>query len=108
MVEKYIKDNKVAVLISPGFGAGWSTWVIDKDVSEQVLFDPELVQMVLDEKPFDELEEFVKNKYGEEIYTGGLRDIGVCWLYAGTKFIVVEYDGAESIQLLPDMKWIVA
>ena len=26
MTEKYIKDGKVAVAYSPGFGAGWSTW----------------------------------------------------------------------------------
>jgi hypothetical protein len=29
IVEKYIKDGKVAVLYSAGYGAGWSTWNYD-------------------------------------------------------------------------------
>jgi hypothetical protein len=43
--EKYIKDGKVAVLYSSGFGAGWYTWndesltglVFDRDIVEAVL-----------------------------------------------------------------------
>lgn len=26
MVDKYIENGKVAVLVSKGFGAGWSSW----------------------------------------------------------------------------------
>ena len=29
MSDKVIRDGKVAVIISPGFGAGWSTWADD-------------------------------------------------------------------------------
>ena len=25
-VEKYVKDGQVAILYSPGYGGGWSTW----------------------------------------------------------------------------------
>ena len=27
-IEKVVRDGKVAVLVSPGYGAGWSTWNI--------------------------------------------------------------------------------
>lgn len=30
-VEKYIKDGMVAVAISPGYGAGWSSWEHDNE-----------------------------------------------------------------------------
>ena len=31
MVEKLERDGKVAILYSPGYGAGWSTWNDDND-----------------------------------------------------------------------------
>jgi len=37
---KYIRDGKVAVLYSPGFGAGWSTWNDDEYRMSQPNFDP--------------------------------------------------------------------
>lgn len=47
MVERYTReDGKVAVLISPGHGAGWSTWAADEDV-EFLLFDAKIVKAVL-------------------------------------------------------------
>ena len=43
-MDKLIRDNHVAVIYSPGFGGGWSTWnfshpdcVFDKEIAEQVL-----------------------------------------------------------------------
>lgn len=46
-VERYTrKDGKIAVLISPGYGAGWSTWAPEKDV-EALLFDAKIVKAVL-------------------------------------------------------------
>ena len=51
MMNKLIVDGKVAVLISPGFGAGWYTWNYDYP---EILFDPAIVKLVMEEK-FDEL-----------------------------------------------------
>ena len=31
-MEKVIRDGKVAVLYSPGYGAGWSTWCYNDDL----------------------------------------------------------------------------
>jgi len=41
-MQKVIRDGKVAVLISPGFGGGWHTW----NHVDELLFHPVLVNMV--------------------------------------------------------------
>lgn len=48
MVERFTReDGKVAVLISPDYGAGWSTWVSEED-EEALLFHAQIVKEVLD------------------------------------------------------------
>ena len=44
MVNKVIRGGKVAVLYSPGYGAGWSTW--GSEHKEILLFHPRLVEAV--------------------------------------------------------------
>lgn len=45
-MKKLIRDGKVAVLVSPGFGAGWSTWNGD---DEDAIFNKRLALAVLGE-----------------------------------------------------------
>ena len=45
-MEKVIKDGKVGVLVSPGFGAGFYTW----GYPEEAIFDPTLIELVENEK----------------------------------------------------------
>lgn len=48
MVERFTReDGKVAVLISPDYGVGWSTWVSEQD-KEALLFHAQIVKQVLD------------------------------------------------------------
>lgn len=98
-MEKYIKDGKVAVLYSPGYGAGWSTEE-DGELAEQLIFDPEIVKIVLDRG--DEWEktiiELCKKKY-PKFYRGGVYRLEVEWLNLGQEFKIDEYDGFESIIL---------
>ena len=54
MVRKVNDEGRVAVLISPGFGAGWSTWA-GEEYAEEVLFDPGLVQLVVNGASREEL-----------------------------------------------------
>lgn len=97
-VPKLIRDGKVAVIISPEFGAGWSTWASD-ELAEKITFWPELAQMILDEKSSSELDVFVKETYPDEyIYTGGLDEAIVIWVSKGVAFRINEYDGFESIE----------
>ena len=55
-MDKVIRDGKVAVLVSYGYGAGWSTW--NSARSDSLLFDPDIVQMVLDGAMIYTLDEY--------------------------------------------------
>ena len=103
MIQKLNEDGKVAVLYSPGFGAGWYTWNYDYP---EILFDPAIVKFV-EKKQFDELATYVTLKY-PEIFTGGMEDLTVEWIPEGTLFKVNEYDGSESIELKESDDWLVA
>jgi hypothetical protein len=103
MIEKLSEDGKVAVLYSPGFGAGWYTW---NQTVPQILFDPAIVKFVEKEK-WDELATYVALKY-PDIYTGGMKDLKVAWIPEGTLFRVDDYDGSESIELKENDNWLVA
>jgi hypothetical protein len=102
-VNKLSENGKVAVLYSPGFGAGWSTW--NQELPE-ILFDPAIVKFV-EKDQWAELKTYVALKY-PNIYSGGLDDLKVAWIPEGTLFKVNEYDGSESIELKEDDGWIQA
>ena len=92
-MNKLVKDGKVAILFSPGFGSGWYTW--NRELPE-LMFEPAIAQFVLDEK-FDELQTYV-----------ALKDLEVAWIPESTLFRINEYDGAESIEVKEDIDWFVA
>ena len=102
-MNKLIKDGKVAILYSPGFGAGWFTW---NPTMPELIFEPAIAQFVLDEK-FDELQTYVALKY-PQIYDGGMMDLEVAWIPEGTEFKINEYDGAESVETKDEIGWLVA
>ncbi len=92
-MEKIIRDGKVAVAVSYGYGAGWSTWC---DVNPM---DAEFNQFFLD----DNYDEALKLAESKEYYSGGLEDVTIEWVDIGDRFEIGEYDGAESLQILrPD------
>jgi hypothetical protein len=98
--KRYDEEGKVAVLISPGFGAGWSTWG-DVEQQEAMLFDSRLVDYVL-LNGTENLASFAES-LGYTGYTGGAGDVEVEWLEPGTRFIIDEYDGSESIKTFDDL-----
>lgn len=102
-MNKLSEDGKVAVLYSPGFGAGWYTWNYD---TPEILFDPAIVKFV-ENKKWAELDTYVTLKY-PEIYKGGMTDLEVEWIPEGTLFKVNEYDGSESIEYKENDHWMVA
>ena len=105
-MDKVIRDGQVAVLYSPGYGAGWYSW--NREMPE-LLFEPNLVAMIEDGRPAHELEAYIETKYGEDApYCGGLRDIQIEWLPVGVLFRIHEYDGSESIEVKEDMSWLTA
>lgn len=109
LIVKLIRDNHVAVLVSSGFGAGWSTWNYDYP---QMLFDPTIAEMLEgdetnEEELFKKIEAYCSEKY-PDAYLGGLDGLYVEWLPVGTAFRIHEYDGAESIDIRDEMNWTVA
>ena len=101
-MEKVIRNGKVGVLFSPGFGAGFLTW----GAPIEAIFNPTLIGLVENEK-WQEAIDFVEETW-EGVYSGGVQDLQVVWVPEGTKFQITEYDGSESIELLDEIDWITA
>ena len=99
-MEKVIRNGKVAVLYSPGFGAGWHSW----NERKELLFHPKLVEMVENNKQSKITEQWIKENLGiDNVYCGGAADLQIKWLDEGTAFIINEYDGSESIETLENL-----
>lgn len=99
-MEKVIKDGNVAVLYSPGFGAGWFTW----NNHPELVFHPKIVKMVEDGNQSNIDEDWMLQELGlSDIYCGGADDLRIAWLPQGTAFTIEEYDGAESIRTNDDL-----
>ena len=95
-MEKVIRDGKVAVLLSAGYGSGWGSW--NYGVHEVIMFHPKIVGMVEDGREMDITEEWLEKELGlEGVYTGGREGLYIKWVPEGTRFRLDEYDGAESI-----------
>lgn len=95
-MEKIIRDGKVAVAVSYGFGAGWSTWT---DIDPM---DARFNQLFLDGK-FDEAKALC-----DELdlgHAGGAEDVVIEWVPVGTEFIITEYDGSESLETNDGFDW---
>jgi len=101
-MNKLIRDGKVAVLISPDYGAGWYSW----HLIEELLYDPSIV-LWLESEELDKIANYLSLKYPNE-YFGVLEDLSVQWIDEGVEFRIVEYDGAESIELKTNTRWLTA
>ena len=118
MSDKVIVDGKVAVLVSGGFGGGWSTWMYGSvgcaEYNQSMAFEPKVVEMVLaGEKDknraerkatLDKIIGYMTETY-PGYYTGGAEGLEVEWVPVGSKFYIEEYDGNESLVLESDMNW---
>ena len=100
-MKKVIRNNEVAVLISPGFGAGWYSWNTNH---QELLYHPKLVEMVEQNRANEIDEDWIEEHLGiEGVYCGGASSLKIHWLPVGTAFEVGEYDGAESLRTLADL-----
>ena len=102
-MQKKTVDGKVAVLYSPDFGAGWYSW----HSVEELLFDPKVVDMVLEKTSAETIELYCKTVYGDHYYAGSC-DLEVAWVPTGTEFVIDDFDGNESITFKDKVKWITA
>lgn len=104
--EKFEKDGKVAVLVSPGRGAGWSTWVRKSPTDKAIAMDKQIVQYVLD-KDLVGLEQFMKKEY-PDVYLGGMKDLVVEWVTKGEALEITEHDGYESLTVIGEQEYWIA
>lgn len=100
-MDKVVENGRVAVIYSPGYGAGWSTWADD----DNVCFDPILVEWIRNgkngEPPLDH--------YGKSApYAGGLSNAEVAWIPEGTRFEITEYDGSEGFTFIDEREYLIA
>lgn len=98
-MEKLIKDGKVAVAVSKGYGAGWSTW------SDANPMDKRFNELILGGK-IEEAKSLAMEDLG--YYSDGLRNCVIEWLDIGTRFEIKEYDGNESLRILDDTPYYTA
>jgi len=99
-MEKVIREGKVAVLVSYGYGAGWYSW---SDENKEILFHPKLVEMVEQKRNSEITDEWVLENIGVDMYTGGAIGLSIVWVEEGTAFEIDEYDGAESLKTLSSL-----
>jgi hypothetical protein len=99
-MEKVIRDGKVAVLISQGWGAGWYSWHRD---NQELLFSPKLVEMVEQNRKKEIDDQWILENLGIDMYAGGSDGLEIHWLPIGTAFEIEEYDGFESIRTIEDL-----
>lgn len=100
MTEKYIKNGRVAVAYSPGFGAGWSTWESNNELTDTLIFHPDIINMILSNKQSEIDKDWLVEHFGEEfkgVYCGGASNLSIEWVPVGTQFRIDEYDGDESV-----------
>lgn len=104
---RVVRFGRVAVIHSPGHGAGWYSW----HHIEELLFDPILVDMIERGADREEVQAYCELRYQDQdksAYWGGLDDLAIAWIPEGSLFRIDEYDGAETIVLQDDDLWVVA
>jgi len=101
-MNKLVRDGLVAIIVSPGHGAGWYSW----HGIEELLFDPSIVAWI-ESNERDKIEHYLALKYPDE-YFGDLEKLSVQWITKDTAFKIDEYDGSESVSVRDQEEWIVA
>ena len=95
------------VLISPGYGAGWSTWECP-----EMAFDERLIRAFecgISEEDMQALcVECGYAPFNSPPYMGGFDQLKVVEVPSGAVFRIDEYDGFESIEFLDMDDWYVA
>jgi len=98
---KIIRNGKVAVAISPGFGSGWTTW--NDEISP---FEPKIISMIEEGRKSEITQEWCKQHLGiSDVYCSGVDDIKVVWVPIGISFSINEYDGSESLHQSDELKF---
>lgn len=100
-MDKVIRNKKVAVAISPSFGAGWTTWN-----SQLNPFEPKVIKMIEEGRQSEITTEWCEEELGiKDVYCGGAEDLEIEWIDEGLSFSIDEYDGSESLYVSNKLTW---
>ena len=112
-MEQYRNEQgDLAVLVSNGYGAGWSTWETKEE--DLCLFDPVLVKIVLELDRVgadysvrkDRISQYLdSNPRYKDVYRGGALELCVEWVPKGHYFTIREYDGSETLEIFSPINW---
>lgn len=124
MANFYYNDDHtaIAVLVSYGYGAGWSTWTCSHP---EIAYDRRIVEAFLKWKAeapddlsdyakaaswYDTLIDYIEKALKEmgiadDIYIGGVSGLELEWVPLGKLFQIHEYDGAESLVIFDESDW---
>ena len=94
----YTDDGKIEVLVSPGWGAGWSTW---NDDGLKLAVDKRIIDFFKRAgQDADEnlVKAFLREIGYEHVYCGGWDDIVIETVEPGIPFKITEYDGSEELE----------
>jgi hypothetical protein len=94
----YTDDGKIEILISDGFGAGWSTWDLNNGIS--IAVDKRIIDFFKAHGcnyPINKVTEFMESIGYGRMYCGGWKKLRVTTVEKGMPFMISEYDGAESL-----------
>ena len=100
-MKMFKKNGKVGVIISTGFGAGFSTWN-----NTEMAVDFDLVEAFL-KGDMNRFKYIADEKYGDW-YDGGTVSLKVEWVPVGSRFMIREYDGDETIVVINDTNTFIA
>lgn len=89
------------VLISPGYGAGWSTWE-----GADLATDVRLIKAFERGISALEMQELCADLGYGDVYMGGFKNLTIVEVPKGTIFRIKEYDGFESIEVFDDSDWL--
>lgn len=112
-VEYYYNDKgEIGVLVSYGYGAGWSSWskygiklAVDKRIIEkynEYIDDDEWKKDIgafYDNDTKTEFENFLSSIGYNDVYLGGLKDCRLVFVPKGSAVRITEYDGNESLEI---------
>lgn len=100
-MEKYInEEGQVGVLISKGYGCGWSSWKPD-DRKAYYLMDKGLVELALNGASEEEAKQYLSALFEDSMACStGWFNVEVIFLDAGTVFEIDCFDGNEMISFV--------
>lgn len=106
----YNRDGKVAVVYSPGYGGGWSTWnrcIDPTDARVAILALTGLSATLKFETEYDDEKEVYFADCAFYPFPGSSMsdDLAIEWLTVGTLYRITEYDGFESIETRDGTTW---